>query len=72
MRRLSPLEAAWQAWRVDGELNGHSPAQVIGFASEMADLEGAERVRFARRLGDITLGDVEPRLLAWWRRRRRS
>jgi hypothetical protein len=32
------------AWRADGEMYGHTPAQVIGFASETADLEDAERV----------------------------
>lgn len=69
-RQQSPFEATWEAWRLDGELNGHSPAQVIGFVSEMSDLEDAEQAARSRRPNFITT-PREPRRIGWFRRRRR-
>lgn len=63
---MTPAEA-WAARRVDGEMFGHSPAQVIGFASEMADLEDCERSRWSSP--SVISPAPEPLLLGWWRRR---
>jgi hypothetical protein len=59
-RPLTAAEAAWASWRVDGEIHGHSPSQVIGFTSAMADLADQEHERRALPAGYMP-GDHDPR-----------
>ncbi|MDQ1423670.1 MAG: hypothetical protein QOD72_1168, partial [Acidimicrobiaceae bacterium] len=68
--RLSPYEAAVAAWRIDGELRGHSPSETIRWASDMGDLDDAERSHGSRSSFVIS-PPAEPRFVAWWRLRRR-
>src|SRR3954447_19619267 len=64
MRPLSPVEAVWQAWRVDGELHGHTPMQTIGFMRELADIEVGTYRRGSRHATVLDAGPREPRVVA--------
>jgi hypothetical protein len=55
-----------EAWRIDGELNGHTVEQTIRYLS---DCDDAEQVAVrALPVGVILAGDCEP----WWLTRLRA
>jgi hypothetical protein len=66
MRRLSPAEATWQAWKVDGELHGHTPAEVLLFHSAMEDIADGLHPNLA-----LVPAEPRPRRKRSWRRGRR-
>ena len=58
------------AWRVDGELHGHSPAQTIGFVSDSMDVadRAADQRRSTQRAVVVSPDGLPP--VRWWRRSR--
>ena len=58
MRRDLTHAEMMESWRVDGERNGHTPSQTIGFGNALAGVEESQRALPARFL----CGAAEP----WW------
>jgi hypothetical protein len=58
-----------EAWRIDGELHGHSPSETVAYLSDCADFEDERQGRYRYLPPGFVPGDpAEPRWLGRLRR----